>query len=173
MSEIIIPLHGLTRGGQEFDFVLDDSFLDEFSHDVVQGLDCKAHVAAEQKGSWIEIHCTVTGQALVLCDRSLEDLRLPVVIDQMLTVRFDTEPEEVVNEDDNVITLLEGTSEFDLGQTLYDLTCVSLPMQKVHQQGGCNPEALARLSDEAQMERQPAMNTPFSGLKDLLKQKKN
>ncbi|MBP5505760.1 MAG: DUF177 domain-containing protein [Bacteroidales bacterium] len=173
MSEIIIPLHGLTRGGQDFDFVLDNSFLDGFSHEVIEGLDCMAHIVAGQKGSWIEIRCTVTGQAKVMCDRCLEELMMPVAIDQTLTVRYDAEPEDVVNEDDNIIILREGTSEVDLAQTLYDLICVSLPMQKVHPEGGCNPEALARLSSEAQMESQPAMNTPFSGLKELLKQKKN
>ena len=173
MSEIIIPLHGLTRGGQEFDFVLGDTFLDDFSHEVIQGLECKAHIVAEQKGSWIEIHCTAEGHAKVMCDRCLEDLLMPVAIDQALTVRFDAEPEDVVNEDDNVIILREGTSEFDLGQTMYDLICVSLPMQKVHPDGGCNPAALSRLSNESQANAQAAANTPFSGLKELLKQKKN
>ena len=173
MSEIIIPLHGLTRGGQDFDFEIADSFLDEFSREVVQGLDCKAHIVAEQKGSWIEIHCTVQGTSQVVCDRCLEDLQMPVCIDQTLTVRFDAEPEDVVNEDDNVIILREGTSEIDLGQTLYDLVCVSLPMQKVHPAGECNPAALSRLSDESLNNAQAAANTPFSGLKEMLKQKKN
>ena len=173
MSEIIIPLHGLTRGGQEFDFDLTDEFLEGFSRDVIQGLDAKSRLVAEQKGGWIEIHCTVTGQAKVECDRCLEDLLMPVDINQMLTVRFDAEPEEVVNEDDNVIILREGTAEMDLAQTLYDLICVSLPMQKVHPEGQCNPAALSQLSDEADAKKDAPANTPFSGLKELLKQKKN
>lgn len=172
MSAIIIPLHGLTKGGQEFDYVLNDSFLDGFSHDVVEGLECDAHLKAEQRGGWIEIHCRLQGKARVLCDRCLDNLFLPVEIDQALTVRFDEDPEEVVNDDDNIIILREGTSEIDLSQTLYDLICVSLPMTKVHPEGECNPDALARLSKEEQAASEP-MNTPFSGLKDLLKQKEN
>ena len=173
MSEIIIPLHGLTRGGQEFDFVLGDAFLEGFSRDVIQGLDARARLVAEQKGGWIEIHCTVAGQAKVECDRCLEELLMPVDIDQQLTVRFDAEPEDVVNEDDNVIILREGTAEVDLAQTLYDLICVSLPMQKVHPEGECDPTALSRLSNEADAQKDAPANTPFSGLKELLKQKKN
>jgi len=173
MSEIIIPLHGLTRGGQEFDFVLGDDFLEGFSRDVIQGLDARTRLVAEQKGGWIEIHCTVTGQAKVECDRCLEDLLMPVDINQELTVRFDAEPEDVVNEDDNVIILREGTAEMDLAQTLYDLICVSLPMQKVHPEGKCDPAALSRLSNEADAQKDAPANTPFSGLKELLKQKKN
>ena len=75
-----------------------------------------------------------------------------------------------MSEDENDITLREGTAEMDMGQTLYDLVCVSLPMCKVHPEGECNPDALARLSKEEQAATEP-MNTPFSGLKDLLKQK--
>ena len=172
MSEIIIPLHGLTKGGQEFDYVLGDSFLDEFSHDVVESLECNAHLVAEQKGGWIEIRCSLQGKARVVCDRCLEDLFLPIDLDQTLTVRFDAEPEEVVSDDDNIITLREGTSEIDLAQTLYDLICVSLPMTKVHPEGECNPEAIARLSKEEELLKE-SVNTPFSGLKDMLKQKKN
>ena len=173
MSEIIIPLHGLTRGGQEFDFVLDDAFLEGFSRDVIEGLDAQAHLVAEQKGGWIEIHCTVVGQAKVECDRCSEELLMPVAIDEQLTVRFDAEPDDVVNDDDNVIILREGTAEMDMAQTLYDLICVSLPMQKVHPEGECNPAALSHLSDEADAAKDTQANTPFSGLKELLKQKKN
>lgn len=172
MSEITIPLHGLTRGGQEFDFVLDDAFLDAFSHDVVAGLDAVAHFFAEQKGGWIEIHCTAEGSATVECDRCLEPLLLPLAVDQVLTVRFDSEPEEVVNDDDNTIILREGTSEMDFAQVLYDLICVSLPMTKVHPEGQCDPGAIGRLSREEDIAKESG-NTPFSGLKDLLKQSKN
>ena len=173
MSEIIIPLHGLTRGGQEFDFELTDAFLEGFSRDVVEGLDCHTRLVAEQKGGWIEIHCTVTGQAKVECDRCLDELLMPVDIDEQLTIRFDAEPDEVVNEDDNVIILREGTAEMDFAQTLYDLICVSLPMQKVHPEGECNPAAISHLSDEAEAAKEAPANTPFSGLGELLKQKKN
>ena len=171
MSEITIPLHGTTREGQEFDFVLDDSFLDAFSRDILEGVDCKAHLRARHKGGWIEIECQVAGKARVLCDRCMDDLLLPVDVNETLTVRFDDSPEDVVNDDDNVIVLREGTSELDMSQLLYDLICVSLPMQRVHPEGECNPQAVARLSKEEDMAAEP-VNTPFSGLKELINSRK-
>lgn len=170
MMEIVIPLHGLTRGGQEFGFLLGDDFLEGFSHDLIQGLDVRADLVAEQKGGWIEINCKIEGEAKVECDRCLEELLMPVAIDQRLTIRFDAEPGDVVNEDDNIIILREGTSEVDLAQTVYDLICVSLPMQRVHPEGQCSQASLSRLSDEADA-KDVAANTPFSGLKDLLELK--
>ena len=108
----------------------------------------------------------------MLTDYKLE-LKDGKVIDEQLTIRFDAEPDDVVNDDDNVIILREGTAEMDMAQTLYDLICVSLPMQKVHPEGGCNPVALSHLGDEADAATDAPANTPFSGLKELLKQKKN
>ncbi len=172
MSEILIPLHGATRKGQEFDFELNDRFLDEFGRNVLEGVDCKASLYVVQKGDWIEVQCAIQGNARVQCDRCLDDLFLPVDVNETLTIRFDAAPEEVVNDDDNTIILREGTSEMDLAQTLYDLVCVSLPMCRVHPEGECNPDALSRLSNEEDEAKEP-VNTPFSGLKDLLKQKKN
>ena len=171
MSEIIIPLHGATRKGQEFDFELNDRFLEEFGRDVLEGVDCKVRLYVVQKGDWIEIQCAIKGNARVQCDRCLEDLFLPVDVDETLTVRFDAAPEEVVSDDDNTIILREGTSEMDMAQILYDLVCVSLPMSRVHPEGGCNPDALSRLSKEEDEAREP-VNTPFSGLKELINSKK-
>ena len=170
MSEIIIPLHGLSKGSQEFEFKLDDRFLDEFGNGVVNGVDGAAHFAVERKGSWIEIVCAVEGEAKVECDRCLEDLYLPVDTEQKLTVRFDADPEEVVNDDDNTIILVDGTSEIDLGQTVYDFICLSLPLQKVHPEGECNMETVSKIGIDSSMEGQIPANTPFSGLKDLLKE---
>ena len=151
--------------------MLGDDFLERFSRDLIQGLDARANLVAEQKGGWIEIHCKVVGEAKVECDRCLEELQMPLGIDQRLTIRFDAEPGDVVNEDDNIIILREGTSEVDLAQTIYDLICVSLPMQRVHPEGQCSQAALSRLSDEAAAKKDAPANTPFSGLKDLLKLK--
>lgn len=167
MSEIIIPLKGTTRQGQEFDFSLDDGFLDGFGRDILEGLECKAHVAVRHRGDWVEVPLQITGRVKVLCDRCLEEMFLPVSVDETLSVRFDAEPEDVVEDDDNVIILREGTPELDLSQTLYDLVCVSVPMCRVHPEGECNPEAIARLSREEDAAAAGG-NTPFLGLKDLL-----
>lgn len=172
MSDIIIPLHGLSKGRQEFDFRLDDSFLDEFGQGVVNGVSGTAHFAVERKGSWIEIECETEGSAKVECDRCLEDLYLPINSQQKLTVRFDENPEEVVNDDDNTIILVDGTSEIDMGQTVYDFICLSLPLQKVHPEGECNMDTVSRIAGNGGEAEQIAGNTPFSGLRDLLKESK-
>ena len=172
MSDMIIPLHGLSKGRQEFEFKLDDGFLDEFGKGVVNGVSGTAHFAVERKGSWIEIECVIEGSAKVECDRCLEDLYLPVDSRQCLTVRFDENPEEVVNDDDDTIILMDGTSEVDMGQTVYDFICLSLPLQKVHPEGECNMETISRIAGNGGEEAPSQGNTPFSGLKDLLKESK-
>ena len=46
-----------------------------------------------------------------------------------------------------------------MSQIVYDYICLSLPLQRVHEEGECNPEVMARLSGE----ESPAAN-PFKGM---------
>ena len=74
-------------------------------------------------------------------------------------------------DDDNVLILPEDQTELDLGQTVYDFICLSVPIVKVHPEGQCNPEMMARLKEMTTTET-PEKNSPFSGLKDLLNKNK-
>ncbi|MCF0173502.1 MAG: DUF177 domain-containing protein, partial [Bacteroidales bacterium] len=91
----------------------------------MEDVDCVAEFAVSRESDWISVECNVRGKVKVICDRCLEDLFLPVAAQEKLTVRFDADWENVVNDDDNVIILPEGVSEVDLGQAVYDFICLS------------------------------------------------
>lgn len=167
MSTMIIPVKNTVKGSQSFDFKVDKGFLEEFGNDFVLDVDCDVHVDEEKKGSWIEVLCKIKGTVVVECDRCLDPLPVEVDQEQLLVVRFDSDPQTVEEEDDNVLILPEDQTELDLGQTVYDFICLSIPIVKVHPEGQCNPDMMARLK-ELEAEEQPERNAPFSGLKDLL-----
>ena len=66
-------------------------------------------------------------------------------------------------------------SELDLSQFLYDYVCLNLPLQKVHEDGDCNEEMMAKLgSVNAHQEKddeEMAANSPFGALKGLFDKK--
>ena len=76
-------------------------------------------------------------------------------------------------EGDREIVWLPVTEEnLDLSQAIYDYICLSLPVQRVHEEGECDPEAMKYLSSENGEEPvQKDSSTPFAGLKDLLGKK--
>lgn len=168
MSKLIIPVKSTIRGFQSFNFEVDKSFLDEFGNDFIQDVACSVCVNVEKKGEWIELVCSVKGKVIVECDRCLDPLSIDVDKEQLLIVRFDKVPETIKEDDDNVLILSDDQSELDLGQTVYDFICLSLPFVKVHPDGKCNPDMLARLSEATQSVNN-VEDSPFSALKDLLK----
>lgn len=76
-----------------------------------------------------EVKCTIEGSVVVMCDRCLEDLRLPV------STGFELGDDEI-----------DLGADIDLRQDVYDFVCISLPMQRVHPDGECNGETVKYLS---------------------------
>ncbi len=176
-EDFIVPLNGLAQGRKEFRWSVGGEFFDHFENSEIldAGLDVVALV--EKSGRFIGVDCEAEGTVKVTCDRCLEDLTLPVSIGFKLSVKFGTEPSDegsAVEGDREIIYLPETDSDLDLSQIVYDYVCLSLPVQRVHEEGGCNPEALKYLNsedDEAPLEQREAQ-TPFASLKDLLEKNK-
>jgi NitT/TauT family transport system permease protein len=72
---------------------------------------------------------------------------------------------------EEIIFLPESDSNLDLSQIVYDYTCLSLPMQRIHEDGKCNPSTVKYLSSEDRSQSDDDSN-PFSKLKELIKDKK-
>ncbi|MCF0168515.1 MAG: DUF177 domain-containing protein, partial [Bacteroidales bacterium] len=113
----------------------------------------------------------VEGSATVECDRCLDNLVLPVEVSDSFVVReaADYDGDEI-DEADNVLIIDESETDINLDQCVYDMICCSLPLQKVHNDGECNPEIIARLH-QAVEENAAGGNSPFSALKDMLNNK--
>ena len=59
-----------------------------------------------------------------------------------------------------------------MGQIMYDYVCLSIPMQRVHPEGQCNPLVMKYLNIGAKpMEEGKTDVSPFSSLRDFLEKK--
>ena len=70
-----------------------------------------------------------------------------------------------------IVWLPESDVDLDLGQIVYDYVCLSLPVQRVHPDGECNPEAVRFLSsedDQGDIAPGEDSSLPFASLKDLI-----
>ena len=126
----------------------------------------------EKSGRYLGVDCEIDGTVPVACDRCLEDLEMPVAADVLLSVKYgDEESSEDHQEGEREIVFVpEGEAELDLSQIIYDYVCLSLPMQRHHDEGECNPDALKFLAggDPVASEEVDA-NSPFAALKGLIK----
>ena len=166
-----IPLNGWAAGEREFRWHAGIKFFQKFDNTEI--LDAAVDVCAKavKSGHYIGVDLDILGNVTVACDRCLEDLQLPVEAHPAFSVKFggEGEPEEGEMREGSreILFLDEADAELDLSQVIYDYVCLSLPMQRVHPEGECNPETVKFLSREPEDEEAGSENSPFAALKGL------
>ena len=114
-------------GTTEFDRRIGKEFFESFGNpDVLDaGLDVCCDII--RHGITVDVECSIEGTLTVPCDRCLEPLEIAV--------------ETGFSE-----TYAPEGDELDFNQDVYDYACTALPLQHVHEEGGCNPETIKFLS---------------------------
>ncbi len=171
-DKFIIPLNGLAAGKNEFSWQAGKEFFEAFENTEILDADLNVSVIVEKSGRYFGVDCEIDGSVIVTCDRCLEDLEMPIGTEVMLSVKFgDEETSEEHQEGEREIVFVpEGDAEFDMSQIVYDYVCLALPMQRHHEEGECNPEAMKYLAGGEQVETEAVeMNNPFAALKGLIK----
>ena len=165
----IIPLNGLATGKNEFSWMVGKEFFESFENSEIIDAELDVTAVVEKSGRYVGVDCDVVGKVVVECDRCLEELEMPVDVEIMLSVKYGEEEssEDPHEGEREVIFVPETDAELDMSQIVYDYVCLALPMQRVHPDGECNPDAMRHLSGET--EDGMAENSPFAALKDLMK----
>ena len=169
LQPFVIPLSGLTQGGTQFNWRADGKFFGNSGNSEILNADLEVDVHVEKAMRFFGVDAAISGKVTVLCDRCLEELELPVDTGFKLSVKFGETAETADAGDREIVMIPDGSMELDLSQFVYDYTCISLPMRRVHPEGECNPEALKYLSSEETAGVAPTAGSPFAALKDILK----
>ena len=140
-KQYAIAWKGLKNGTYRFDFKVDNALFEAYGSTDIKDGDLSVGVTLERGESMLSLQTVIRGTVTVACDRCLEDCRLPVAFDGTLLVRFS---DEVADYDGEVMWLLPMEDEIDLKQYIYESIVLSLPYQRVHPEGECNPEMLER-----------------------------
>ena len=167
----IIPLNGLTTGQHEFCWKVGKEFFEGFDNSEILDAELDACVRVEKSGRYLGIDCEVTGDVVVECDRCLDELSMPVDLEIRLSVKYgDEESSDEHHEGEREVIFIPATdAEFDMSQIIYDYVCLDLPMQRVHEDGDCNPDAIRHLSAGEPEAAVQDENNPFASLKELFK----
>ena len=163
-----LPLNGLAQGRTVFDWKAGKEFFEAFDNADILSSALDVHVTVEKSGRYIGIDLDIEGYVTVPCDRCLEDLDLPVEASPKFSVKFGASPseEDLMEGDRGIIMLPDSNTDLDLGQIVYDFISISLPLVRVHADGGCNPEALKYLNGRNEGKTEGS-DSPFASLKGL------
>ena len=172
--DYIIPLNGWAAGEREYRWLADHKFFQKFDNAEILDAAVEIEAKAVKSGHYIGVDLDIRGNVTVACDRCLEDLTLPVEAHPAFSVKFGEEAssEEEMREGSREILFLDASdADLDLSQVIYDYVCLSLPMQRVHAEGECNPDTVRFLSQEPGNEEAGDTNSPFAALKGLFDDK--
>ncbi len=169
-----IAYKGLKNGKHDFEFEVGKSLFEQFENSEIHDGDCKVSIALLRDETMLTLDIVIEGYVVVACDRCLEDCSIPVDYEDRLLVKFSDEVHD--DFDGEVLWLLSGEDEVDLTQYIYESILLSLPYQRVHPEGECDPEMLERFRSITahELERLEAETTKrdseWSKLADLKKQ---
>ena len=155
MDSFIIPLNGWAAGEREFRFHADTEFFQKFDNTEILDADVNAEIRVTKEGMQkVEAVLRLQGTVTVPCNRCLEPVVIPV----------EANPSEVLAPGEEEV-------DWDLSQAVYDYVCLSLPLQRVHPEGECNPDTVRFLSRRERGNEEAASNSPFAALKGLFDSK--
>ena len=177
MQPFVIALNGLAAGKTQFRWHAEGQFFSGFDNSEILDAGIDVTVVVEKSGNYIGVDMDLEGTVTVACDRCLADLELPVSASPRFSVKFGEEPGDdiVTSEGEREIVFLpEADTEMDMSQLIYDYTCTSLPLSRVHEDGECDPETVKFLcqdEDAEVVETEKETESPFAALKSLLEEK--
>lgn len=160
-----ILFQGLPAGRHEFRFEVGKALFEEYPDSEIRDGKCHVEVVLDRGESHMTLDVHIEGEVVVPCDRCLEDCTIPIGFEGSLPVRFSDEEHEW---DGEVMWLLPGENSIDLSQYIYESIVLSLPYQRVHPEGECDPDMLRRFrivsQDEfASIEDGASQQTEHSG----------
>ena len=170
-DNFIIPLNGLAAGENHFSWHAGKEFFEAFENAEILDADLDVSVTVEKSGRYVGVDCEIDGSVMVSCDRCMEDLQMPIGADIMLSVKFGEEESSDDHQEGEreIVFVPEGDAEMDLSQIIYDYVCLALPMQRHHDDGDCNPDAMRYLTAGEPVKVEGDVNNPFAALKELMK----
>lgn len=120
---------GLSQKSHQFDFELGDAFFDGYGKSLLESGHFNATITLDKRETLIEVQFHIQGQARLVCDRSLEPFDYPLNIDQRIVFKYGEESKEL---SDDIVLITRDQASLDVGQFMYELIGVALPMKRLH-----------------------------------------
>ena len=134
-----IAWKGLSEGEHTFDFEAGDDLFRLFENTEIKGGHCDVKVNLLRAARQLRLEISIRGSVVVECDRCLGDCSVPIDYEGELLVKFSDEVREY---DGDTLWLSPSEDFVDLTQYIYESIVLSLPYQRVHPDGECDPDML-------------------------------
>lgn len=161
-----IQLAGLKNGNNRFEYELGDDFFAEMGGEKILGGDVKAVVNIEKAGNQMRADVSVGGVVRTTCDRCLEEMEVEIENDEEFGVRVSS---ETSYEDEEMITIAEDDGMLQMGERMYEMCVVAMPIVCTHKEGECNAKMIEILEAHSASNNEEKSSDPrWDALKNII-----
>lgn len=129
MKEFAVNIIGLSKKAHLFNYHLEKGFFEKYGTEAVSDGRFDVEVVLDKKETFIEVNFKVSGQAALLCDRTLEPFDFPITETRKMVFKYGEEAQEI---SDEIVIITRDQDSIDLGQYLYEFIALAIPMKKLH-----------------------------------------
>ena len=137
-----IDYRQIENGRHTFDFDVDGALFAAMESNEIKDGRCRVHVVLDRAERVLVLATSISGSVTVECDRCLEDCPIAVEWSGTLTVHLT----DGAHDYDGETMWIASGEPLSLAQYIYESIVISLPYRRVHPDGGCNPDMLARFT---------------------------
>lgn len=130
--EYEIAFVGLKPGVHEFNYVVDNSFFEEYGAQEFVLHEGHVKLLIDKNNSFLILRFQVGGKVEVKCDRCSNELPLQLFEDFTITVKMSEDPDaaNAVEEDPDVYYISRSESTIEVKAWIYEFVNLSIPMHK-------------------------------------------
>lgn len=141
-SEFNLPLKSLTEGTHEFCFHLGREFFSNMENTDIHGANLEVKLTVVYARDIYELSFHITGDIVLLCDRCLDEMTLPVDATYNINVQYGADYDD---SSDNLLIIPESDRDLNVSYMIYDTVVLEIPIKHVHPAGKCNRQMSAML----------------------------
>lgn len=129
MREFAVNIIGLSKKAHLFNFHLEKGFFEKYGSEAVEDGRFDIAVVLDKKETFIEVEFKISGQAALVCDRTLEPFNFPINETHRVVFKYGEEAQEL---SDEIVIITRDQDSIDLGQFFYEFIALAIPMKKLH-----------------------------------------
>lgn len=129
MKEFRVNIIGLSKKAHLFEFDIKDGFFETYGRNLVSGGDFHVAATLDKKETFIEVDFKISGQAHLVCDRTLRPFDFPMKSTHKVVFKYGEEAREI---SDEIVIITRDQDSLDLGQFIYEFIALSIPIKKLH-----------------------------------------
>lgn len=169
INEFILPFKGLQNGVHLYSFDINGEFFRHFEMSKIKDADLLVRLSFDKRDNLMSLDFNCSGRFKAVCDLCLADIRIPLMWEERIYVKYGAADEEV---DETVIYLELGAVHLDLTDTLYELIHVHMPITNVvncekEQFAQCDKQTLQRVEELRVSEEESTENELWTELKKI------